>query len=160
MFRFIRKSKLLALAASSLISLPAFAAESSLKVAYVDTNEILGNYTKAQDAIKKLNDAETKLRSKIQSKRESLRDIENDKSKTETEKQMLFEKFRQEIEPEAKKLEQEAQKRSKEVEQALNESIKSVAKRRKVDLVLAKPAVLYGGSDMSAEVTKELQKRK
>jgi len=128
-------------------------------IGYVDTAVVLEKYPKAQKALAELKKSEELLRVKLIEQRKKFARPENQK-KTETEKRLLLEKFKSDIEPEAERLEDKSKKKSKEIEKELEAAIGNVAKSSKYDLILIKQAILWGGKDVSNEVIKELSKKK
>ena len=128
----------------------------ALKVAFVDSNKVLQEYSVAQKMLQDLAKAEADLNKKIADKKALIEQAKNAK-KTETEIQMLAEQMRLEIEPEARKLEDDTNKRSDEIEINIKNAIDLVAKEAKYDVVMIKEAVLYGGVDISDEVLKKLK---
>lgn len=133
-----------------------YAVEASLKVATVNSNQILQQYPEAQKLLQDLATAEKTLNKKVITKRQELEKAKK-QNKTETELQMLAEQMRLEIEPEAKKLEEQSAKRSLAIEDKVNKTIESVAKQGKYDFVLVQEAVLYGGTDITNDVLKQLK---
>ncbi len=142
------------LTASNLISAVS-AKEAAPNIATIDSNKILQSYPEAQTIVQDINRLEAELNKKIKSKREELEKAKA-AGKTETELQLMAEKMRQEIEPEAKRIEEDSRKRSDAIETNIHEAIQSTAKEGKYDLVLSKDAVLYGGVDISDSVVKKL----
>jgi Skp family chaperone for outer membrane proteins len=134
------------------ISLPV----SALKVAIVDSNRVLQEYSVAQKMLQDLAKAEADLNKKIAEKKALIEQAKTAK-KTETEIQMLAEQMRLEIEPEARKLEDDTNKKSDEIEANIKAAIEAVAKEGKYDAVMIKEAVLFGGIDVSDEVLKKLK---
>jgi len=134
------------------ISLPV----SALKVAVVDSNRVLQEYSVAQKMLQDLAKAEADLNKKIADKKNLIEQAKAAK-KTETEIQMLAEQMRLEIEPEARKLEDDTNKKSDEIEANIKAAIETVAKEGKYDAVMIKEAVLFGGIDVSDEVLKKLK---
>jgi len=134
------------------ISLPV----SALKVAIVDSNRVLQEYSVAQKMLQDLAKAEADLNKKIADKKALIEQAKTTK-KTETEIQMLAEQMRLEIEPEARKLEDDTNKKSDEIEANIKAAIEAVAKEGKYDAVMIKEAVLFGGIDVSDEVLKKLK---
>ncbi|MEY3370611.1 MAG: hypothetical protein RLZZ361_1281 [Cyanobacteriota bacterium] len=128
----------------------------ALKVAVVDSNRVLQEYSVAQKMLQDLAKAEADLNKKIAEKKALLEQAKSAK-KTETEIQMLAEQIRLEIEPEARKLEDDTNKRSDQIELNIKSAIETVAKEGKYDAVMIKEAVLYGGIDVSDEVLKKLK---
>ncbi len=155
----MKKSVLALLILSALFGAKASAAPADVKIGFIDTVAVLQDYSKAQDAVKKLGVSESKLRQKILDKKEAITKARAN-NESETKIQMLLEKFKLEIEPEAKRLEEESARRSKEIEADLNEAIEDVAKDNKIDFVLARQALLYGGEDLGSKVTDKLRKKK
>lgn len=133
------------------------AADTSLKLAVIDSSKILREYKKAQDLLKNLKQSEMKLNQLMMQKKQEI-ELAKQQNKTETEIQMMAEKIRMEIEPQAKKIEQESQAKSDEIEKIVNEVIKNYATKLKFDLVVVKEAVLHGGVDITNEIIKELNK--
>lgn len=131
----------------------------TIKVGVVDPDKILEQYSKAQVALKELADAETKLKKRVQAKRKQISEAK-EQNKTDTEIQMLIEQFKIEIEPEAKRLEAESKSKGEAIEKEIKDAIGNVAKEQKLDVVLIKPAVLYGGTDISSSVVNKLPKAK
>ncbi|MCE2928422.1 MAG: OmpH family outer membrane protein, partial [Candidatus Caenarcaniphilales bacterium] len=76
--------------------------------------------------------------------------------KSDAELQMMAEKIKMEIEPEAKKLEEDSARRSDELETKVNSAIRELATKGSYNLVLVKEAVLYGGVDLTNEVLKTI----
>lgn len=142
-----------------LSGLQANAKDAALKVGVVDPDKILEQYAKAQVALKELADAEAKLKKRVQAKRREIEEAK-EKNKTETEIQMLVEQFKIEIEPEARRLEEESKAKGEAIEKEIKEVINTVAKEQKLDVVLVKPVVLYGGTDISPSVLLKLSKSK
>jgi outer membrane protein len=134
------------------ISLPVGA----LKVAVIDSNRVLQEYSVAQKMLQDLAKAEADLNKKIAEKKALIEQAKTAK-KTETEIQMLAEQMRLEIEPEARKLEDDTNKKSDEIEANIKAAIETVAKEGKYDAVMIKEAVLFGGIDISDEVLKKLK---
>jgi outer membrane protein len=131
------------------------AKSTGLKAAVVDSNKVLNAYPKAQKILKDIAKAEADLNATIQAKNQQLKDAQ-DQKKTDTELQMLAEQIRLEVEPAARKLEEDSSKKSAEIEADIKKAIDSVMKSSKYDVVLMKQAVLYGGTDISDEVLKQL----
>lgn len=129
---------------------------SALKVAIVDSNRVLQEYSVAQKMLQDLAKAEADLNKKIAEKKALIEQAKTAK-KTETEIQMLAEQMRLEIEPEARKLEDDTNKKSDEIEANIKAAIEAVAKEGKYDAVMIKEAVLFGGVDVSDEVLKKLK---
>lgn len=141
------------------LSNKAFAAEaasSALKVGFIDSSRILQEYPAAQQLLNDLAKSEAALNKKILDRKEKLLQAKS-QNKTETELQMLAEQMKNEIEPEAKKLEADSAARSAVIEKKVDEIIQQVAKQGKYNVVLAKEAVLFGGTNLTDEVLKKLK---
>jgi outer membrane protein len=137
--------------------LPVKAVETAYKIAYIDSDRILKEYSAAQDLLRDLAKAEAELNKKILAKRQEIQKAKAAK-KTETEIQMMAEKIRLELEPEAKRIEDESALKSKEIEDKVDAVIKEFAKKSKYDIVVVKEAVLYGGTDVTDEILTKLKK--
>jgi outer membrane protein len=132
------------------------AEEKSILVGVVDSKEILEKYSRAKAVLLEIAKEEAALSKKFQEKRAQL-EAARKANKTETEIQLLTEHIRTELEPSAKKLESDSAAKSKEVETNVKAAIERVRKKNKIELVLLKDAVLSGGTDITAEVLKELE---
>lgn len=131
-------------------------AETSKKVAIVDTKLILKKYSKAQKVLADIAKAEEKLRKKLHAKRQQLQEARAAK-KTETEIQLLTQQIKNELEPEATKLEKDSAAKSKAIEDEVKASIEKIKRKNKYMIVMIKDAVLFGGVDITDEVLKSLE---
>ena len=132
------------------------AEEKSILIGVVDSKEILEKYSRAKAVILEIAKDEAALSKKFQEKRAQL-EAARKANKTETEIQLLTEHIRTELEPSAKKLESDSAAKSQEVETNVKAAIERVRKKNKIELVLLKDTVLSGGTDITAEVLKELE---
>lgn len=133
------------------------ATEASYKIAFIDSERILKEYSEAQKLLENLAKAEAELNKKILAKRQEIQKARAAK-KTDTELQMMAEKIRLELEPEAKRIEEESASKSKEIEDKVDAVIKEFASKSKYDIVLLKEAVMYGGTDVTNEILTKLKK--
>ena len=136
--------------------LPLQAAESAYKIAYIDSARILKEYPAAQKLLQDLSKAEAELNKKILLKKQEIQKAKAAK-KTDTEIQMMAEKIRLELEPEAKRIEDESARKSEEIENKVDLVIKDFAAKSKYDIVVVKEAILFGGTDVTDEVLKNLK---
>lgn len=146
-------------ALSCSICLTVSAEEKSILIGVVDSKEILEKYSRAKAVLVEISKEEAALNKKFQEKRAQL-EAARKANKTETEIQLLTEQIRTELEPSAKKLESDSAAKSKEVETNVKTAIEKIRKKNKIELVLLKDAVLSGGTDITAEVLKELETQK
>ncbi|MBU6197684.1 MAG: OmpH family outer membrane protein [Cyanobacteria bacterium REEB446] len=146
-------------ALSCSICLTVSAEEKSILIGVVDSKEILEKYSRAKAVLAEIVKEEAALNKKFQEKRAQL-EAARKANKTETEIQLLTEQIRTELEPSAKKLESDSAAKSKEVETNVKAAIEKIRKKNKIELVLLKEAVLSGGTDITAEVLKELETQK
>ncbi len=146
-------------ALSCSICLTVSAEEKSILIGVVDSKEILEKYSRAKAVLAEIAKEEAALNKKFQEKRAQL-EAARKANKTETEIQLLTEQIRTELEPSAKKLESDSAAKSKEVETNVKTAIEKIRKKNKIELVLLKEAVLSGGTDITAEVLKELETQK
>lgn len=151
------KKSLLFLLFTSLTFASAQAVAPSYKIAFIDSTRILREYNEAQSLLKELAKQEADLNKKILHKRQEIQKAKEAK-KTDTEIQMMAEKIRLELEPEAKKIEEESTVKSKAIEDKVDEVIKNYSTKSKYDLVVVKEAILYGGTDITDEILKLLNK--
>lgn len=126
------------------------------KIAYIDSARILEEYSEAKKLLVEIAEAEKQLNQKIIAKRQEIEKAKAQK-KTETEIQMMAEKIRLELEPEAKKIEEDSARKSKIIEDKVDQIIKDYAAKNKYDIVMIKEAVLNGGVDITNDILKLLK---
>jgi outer membrane protein len=109
----------------------------------------------AQKAMAKLNDAQGKYQKELQVRSAKLEEAQK-KNLPQAEIARLRQQFEKELQELRSKGEQEAMAATNSLQSELEKAVKSVAAEKKLDLVFRKEAVLFGGTDITAEVEKEL----
>ncbi len=135
------------------------------KIALVSTQEVFRGYSKTRTAEELLKAEQTKLEGQLAVKAKSLQKVadelnakgdkvtvaEKDKFQKQ---QMEFSKERQALQEKLMNLEA---KEMGAIERDIKSAIRRVATKGKYDLVIEGGAVLYGGTDITAQVVKELE---
>jgi len=106
------------------------------------------------------------LRATAETREKEFNDLQSAAAPTDEQKkrlaelQALADKSSKEVQDLQKRLTDEANQRNKELSEKLNQRIETalaaVAKEKRVDFILAKSAVLYGGRDITADVLAKL----
>lgn len=122
---------------------------SSFKVAVVNVNQVVANSSEV-NALKtdkqKKNDDLMKF---IKTAKSNL-----DAEKNSAKKKTLEKKYNDQLSQKRKTIEGEYAKKLSSIEKNINKAIKDTAEKNKYDVVLSKNVVLYGGDDITAEVSK------
>lgn len=77
-----------------------------------------------------------------------------DAEKNSAKKKTLEKKYNDQLSQKRKTIEGEYAKKLSSIEKNINKAIKDTAEKNKYDVVLSKNVVLYGGDDITAEVSK------
>lgn len=109
----------------------------------VDRREVISaNSTLATDYQNKIKETADKMQEEFDAKSKDLSD---------SEKQKLFEEMQQQFNEKRTAID-------KEMEDKINGAVKSVAEKRGLHLVVEKAAVIYGGTDITKDVSDSLSK--
>lgn len=141
-----------AIAASTLVAPAAMA----YTIGFVDTARVLTSYKGAQSA-------QATMAKEIQAYQQAFADRQkkiaeaHKAGKTQAEIQKLTAQYERELAPLKEKAAKLEQKLSAGVKTKVESVITSIAKRRKVDVVIDKAAVLYGGVDLTGDVIQALK---
>lgn len=140
--------------AASLLLAPAVALADA--IGYVDLEKVAGGYDKAQSFASDVKVKEAELRKMQADFVKQIEDAKKSSPKTPVSGNQLEKDLNDKLSAKVREYRDWASTRQKEIDQALETSIKSVAKARSVDVVLPRQAVLNGGVDMTAEVLARL----
>ncbi len=138
------------------------------KVGFVNSQEAFAKYSKTKVIQENLNKEKNRLENEIKQKEVALQKAQlelqskgekiTDKEKQDFQKQVeAFQKF---VRDSQTKLSKEEYTRMQEIEKTMSSAISSVAKAGKYDYVLEAGAVKFGGTDITAEVIKTMEKSK
>lgn len=158
----------LLIAASALLSTPAPALAEDPRIGVVDTQQILANSSLLEElkkAEQALQGAEKQL---YESRNVKLKELEKARTMMKEEeflkkKQQLETSLMNEVKEAEKGLEKrklDIQKMKVDLEKTVQDIVKAVAQKRKLEIVINKQLVLYGGVDITQEVVEELKKKK
>jgi outer membrane protein len=125
-------------------------------VGFVDTAKVLTSYAAARDAQGKMQKELTKYQQAFAERQKKIGEAQKS-GKTQAELQKMTEEFELELKPLKDKAMNLEAKLAADVKTRIEAVIKKVAVARKVDLVLDKAAVLYGGIDLTNDVVKQLK---
>lgn len=153
-----RKALLLSVGALLSVSAvtPAFAQTATPKViGVIDRDKVVSGYNKAQQAFEDLKKGEEKVQKLVENANKQYEEAKK-ASKSPAELEGLQRKLQTEIDSEVKKLQTNIQSIETQLENEIDGAIKAEAANHKVDVVLMKQAVLFGGVDITEGVLKRL----
>ena len=133
-------------------------AQGNTKFGVVDGEKLFDEYPAAQDATKKISDAQDDLREAITESEKIYGEFEKQK-KSEAEKLTKQKELQAKIDLKAKDTKKMIENLSSKIEQDILQSIKAVAGEKGLDVVFDKRAVLYGGTDLTQPVLELLRKK-
>ncbi len=136
---------------------PAYA-ETAPKVGVVDGEKLFDEYPAAQEATKKIADAQDELRDAISETEKVYSEFEKQK-KSEAEKLTKKKELQSKIDAKAQETKKMIESLSAKIEEDILTSIKKVAGEKTLDVVFDKRAVLVGGADITDAVSTELRKK-
>ena len=151
------KSSFLAVVVLLLCSWPIFA-QSASKIGVVDGEKIFDSYPNAQEATKKIADAQDELRKQISESEKVYTEFEKQK-KSEAEKLTKQKELQSKIDAKAQETKKMIESLSSKIEDDILQTIKKIAAERTLDIVFDKRAVLVGGVDITQSVTDLLKKK-
>lgn len=124
-------------------------------IGIVDLDKILSSYNKAQTVQADLQVKEAELQKFIADAQKQLKS-----ASTPVEKKNLEDKLTEEFKKKGEAFKDEQAKQWKMIEDNVYSTIQSVAKSKKIDVVINQNAVLVGGADITDEVITSLNKIK
>lgn len=138
------------------------------KIGFVNSQEAFSKYSQTKVIQENLNKEKNRLENEIKQKEVTLQKSQlelqskgnklTDKEKQDFQKQVeAFQKF---VRDSQTKLSKEEYTRMQEIEKTMNSAIDSVAKSGKYDYILEAGAVKFGGTDVTADVIKAMEKIK
>lgn len=146
---------LLSLLIVGMLTWPASAAT---KIGIVDGERLFDEYPKAQQATKKIAEAQEELKNTITDSEKAYNEFEKEK-KTEAQKLTKQKELQLKIDQKAESTKKMIEKLSLGLENDIVNSIKKIADSKGLETVLDKRAVLVGGVDITEEVIAELKKK-
>ena len=133
-------------------------AQASSKVGVVDGEKLFDEYPSAQEATKKIADAQDELKEAIAESEKIYTEFEKQK-KSEAEKLTKQKELQTKIDLKAKDTKKMIESLSSKIEQDILQSIKVIAGEKGLDVVFDKRAVLHGGVDVTQPVLELLKKK-
>ncbi len=143
-------------ASSAIAEVPAAAGSSPPKViGTIDRDKVVQHYPKAQSFAEELKKGEEKVQKLVENANKQYEDAKK-ANKPPAELEGLQKRLQVQIDDEVKKLQVTAQQLEGQLESEMDAAIKAEAAVHKVDVVLMKQAVLFGGVDITDGVVKRL----
>ncbi len=133
-------------------------AQGNTKFGVVDGEKLFDEYPAAQEATKKISDAQDELREAIAESEKIYGEFEKQK-KSEAEKLTKQKELQTKIDVKARDTKKMIEGVSAKIEQDILQSIKTIAAEKGLEVVLDKRAVLYGGADLTQPVLEVLKKK-
>lgn len=124
-------------------------------IGVIDRDKVVSGYKKAQDAFEELKKGEEKVQKLVEGANKQYEDAKK-QSKAPAELEGLQKRLQTEIDGEVKRLQSSIQNKETQLETEIDSAIKAEAATHKVDVVLMKQMVLFGGIDITDGVVKRL----
>lgn len=125
-------------------------------VGFIDRDKVVASFPKAQAAAEELKGLESKLQKVIEDANKQYDDAKKAK-KPQAELDTLQKSLQAKIDEEGKRFQGRVTAMESELEGAVDTAIKAEAANHKVDVVLLKQAVLFGGVDLTDGVVTRLK---
>ncbi|MDD3014617.1 MAG: OmpH family outer membrane protein [Candidatus Gastranaerophilales bacterium] len=117
------------------------------QVGVVDLDRVVNNYSKAQDVSADLKVKEAELQKFLADAQKQLKD-----ATSPVEKKNLENKLTKQFKTKSDEFKDAQIKQWKQIEDNIFSAIETVSKTNKLDVVLVKSSVLYGGTDLSDQI--------
>ncbi|MBI2995942.1 MAG: OmpH family outer membrane protein [Candidatus Melainabacteria bacterium] len=141
------------------ISWPSYGlAQSSSKIGVVDGERLFDEFPSAQDATKKIADAQDELKDTISETEKIYSEFEKQK-KSDSEKLTKKKELQAKIDLKAQETKKMIETLSTQIENDILQAIKKIAGEKGLDVILDKRAVLVGGTDITDSVSLQLKKK-
>lgn len=148
-----RQAIIAAAVATSVLAAPAAFAYT---IGYVDTAKVLTTYKGAQSAQAQMQKELQTYQKELAERQQKIQEAQK-AGKSQAEIQQMMAQFEKELAPLKNKAAQLEQRLSADVKGKVEAKIKAIAQRRKVDVVVDKAAILYGGVDLTNDVINALK---
>jgi outer membrane protein len=139
--------------AASVLAAPAAFAYT---IGYVDTARVLASYKGAKSAQAQMQAELAEYQKAFAERQKKIMEAQK-AGKSQAEIQKMTEQYERELAPLKQKAASLEQRLSKDVKTKIEAKINTIAKNRKVDVVVDKAVVLYGGVDLTSDVINALQ---
>ena len=126
-------------------------------IAYVETQKIFREYDEAQKAQANFRAKAEAYQKELASDQQKLEEAKK-AGKSAKDLREMQKQFEDELKPKKAEVENLDRQRSQRIKKQITDAIEQVAKSKGFTLVLDKATVLYGGSDISDEVIKRLNR--
>lgn len=141
-----------AITAAVTAAAPAFA----YTIGYVDTGKILMQYKGATSARSQMQHQLQQYQSEFAKRQKKIAEAQK-AGKSPAEIQKMTEQYERELAPYKSRAQNLEQSLSADIKTKVEAKISAIAKRRGVDVVVDKAAVLYGGVDLTGDVLSALR---
>ena len=133
-------------------------AESTSKIGVVDGEKLFDEFPSAQEATKRISDAQDELRDTITETEKIYTEFEKQK-KSEAEKLTKKKELQARIDAKAQETKKMIEILSSQIEDDILQAIKKISSEKGIEVVFDKRAVLVGGNDITIQVTDLLRKK-
>jgi Skp family chaperone for outer membrane proteins len=124
-------------------------------IGVIDRDKVVSGYSKAQQAFEDLKKGEEKVQKLVEGANKAYEEAKK-ANKPQAELESLQKRLQTNIDDEVKKLQANIQNIEGQLEGDIDNAIKAEAASHKVDVVMIKQAVLYGGVDITSGVLSRL----
>lgn len=127
-------------------------------IGHIDVDKIFSNYEKTKKVQKDIRDKAQMIQDEV-TRRQKEFEEEKIKGRSESDLKNLAEKYEKELEPKSTELARYEKKMAQEIKSDIVKATESVAKKMGIDIVLDKKVFISGGTDITDEVIKLLNKK-
>ena len=130
----------------------------AVRVGIVDGEKVFDEYSFAQEATKKITDAQDQLKQQIEESEKTYTEFAKQK-KSEAEKLTKQKELQADIDAKAQSTRKMIESLSSKIESEILQAIKTISTEKGLDVIFDKRAVLFGGTDVTQSVVNELKKK-
>lgn len=127
-------------------------------IGYIDGQKVFSSYEKTKKVQEQLKKKEQLLQDEV-AKRQKQVEKEKNKNISDGDLRKLVEKFKQELEPQQNDMIESQKKMMQEIQDDIVKASEAIAKRMGFEVVLDKQIIITGGTDITDEVIKQLNKK-
>ena len=126
-------------------------------IGYIDSQKVISSYEKTKKAQEQFKKKEQFFQDEV-AKRQKQVEKEKNKNISDGDLRRLAEKFNKELEPQRNDMIESQKKMMQEIQDDLVKATEATAKRMGIEVVMDKQLIITGGTDITDEVIKQLNK--
>ncbi|MBN1364623.1 MAG: OmpH family outer membrane protein [Syntrophaceae bacterium] len=126
-------------------------------IAYIDGQKVMSNYEKTKKAEEQFQKKDQILKEEVAKKQKQYEKAKSD-NMSDGDLRRLVEKFEKELEPKRTEIIESQNKIMQEIRNDIIKATEATAKKMGFEIVLDKQSIIAGGTDITDEVIKQLNK--